>query len=462
MKRKRLALIIVFFLSLSCNAITKTFTSTPTAVPFPPTQTSAPTETPFPAPAYIPPECQNSAIATIPAATTVAEPTLGVQANSPIDKEEQLKVFNDLTNTISKVYLYPDFNGVDWKGIVATYRAKVEGGLDTENFYIEMQNLVSELGDEHSNFESPSALAASKAELAGQNDYVGIGVLALPMIDKGHVTILAVFPDSAAEHGGLKSHDILLAVDGIPLVENGKAYIQRVRGPECSTLRLTVQSPGGEPRDIVMMRYKISAPIPIDARLVPTTDGSRIGYIFIPTFFDETIPDQVKKALTDFGPLDGLILDNRMNGGGSSVVLEPILGYFTSGTLGQFVSRTEKRSFTIKANPISNSQTVPLVVLVSEDTVSFGEIFSGILQNEGRAKIVGQTTLGNVETLHSYNFSDGSRVWIAQEHFDPAKSHANWEKTGIIPDVQAFAAWDTFIFENDPSVAAALELLGHK
>jgi carboxyl-terminal processing protease len=210
------------------------------------------------------------------------------------------------------------------------------------------------------------------------------------------------------------------------------------------------------------MRYKISAPEPIDARLVPTTDGSRIGYIFIPTFFDETIPMQIKKALIDFGPLDGLILDNRMNGGGSSDVVNPILSYFASGTVGQFISRTEKRPWVVNPNPINNSQTVPLVVLVGEGTVSFGEIFSGILQDQGRAKIAGKTTLGNVETLRGYNFTDGSRAWIAQERFDPAHSHANWEKDGIIPDVQAFADWDTFTFESDPSVKAALQLLGHK
>ena len=38
-----------------------------------------------------------------------------------------------------------------------------------------------------------------------------------------------------------------------------------------------------------------------------------------------------------------LILDNRMNGGGSSAVVEPILGYFTGGVMGHFVSRQEER-----------------------------------------------------------------------------------------------------------------------
>ncbi len=101
-------------------------------------------------------------------------------------------------------------------------------------------------------------------------------------------------------------------------------------------------------------------------------------------------------------------------------------------------------------------------MLVGEDTASFGEIFSGVLRDIGRAKIVGQTTLGNVETMYGYDFEDDSRAWIAQERFDPLNSDDNWELTGIVPDVEAYADWDTFTFETDPAVAAAVELLGHK
>ena len=267
---------------------------------------------------------------------------------------------------------------------------------------------------------------------------------------------------SAADHAGLKQHDSLLAADGIPLVQKGVAHTEWVRGPECSATVLTVQSPGQAVRQVMFMRYHVTSPLPIIARLVATTDGSRIGYIYIPSFFDETIPGQITKALQDFGHLDGLILDNRQNTGGSSDIVVPILGHFTSGVVGHFVSRTSTEPFEIAADPVNNSQTVPLIVLVGTGSVSFGEIFSGILQDLGRAKVVGQTSLGNVELLALYNFDDGSQAWIAQQRFDPLNSHANWEKTGIIPDVQAYADWDTFTFETDPGVAASVKLLGHK
>jgi len=55
---------------------------------------------------------------------------------------------------------------------------------------------------------------------------------------------------------------------------------------------------------------------------------------------------------------------------------------------------------------------------------------------------------------------DGSQLWIAQETFVPANSNADWEQRHY-PAVQAFADWDTFVFETDPGIAAALKLLGH-
>ncbi len=459
MKIKRIFFGLAILVSLACN-----FTSlagVQTKTPIPPTLTST-TAPPTPVPVYIPPECVGKPVATLPAATTVAEPTIGVGTNPPLTKSEQLNLLEELASPIPSIYVYPDLNGLAWPAVVAKYRAKIEAGLDTEPFYTEMQNLIAELGDDHSQYLPPVELAAEKAALAGKNDYVGIGVQILPILDKKLVSILEVFPGSSAEHAGLKPHDNLLAVDGLPLVENGIAYVQRVRGPVCSAAVLTVQTPNEPTRNVTVVRYSVSTSLPILARLVTTRDGSKIGYIFLPSFFDETIPLKVKQALQDFGQLEGLILDNRMNTGGSSDVLDPILSYFTDGVLGHFVSRTDKRPLQVTADPINNSQTVPMVVLVGTDTVSFGEIFSGALQDIGRAKIIGQTTLGNVEILHGHDLSDGSRLWLAEERFVPLHSQADWEKTGIVPDVQAFAGWETFTFETDPSVAAAVTLLGHR
>jgi carboxyl-terminal processing protease len=400
-------------------------------------------------------------LATVPAATALAEPTPVIQANPEINSDLQFKVFEEVVSVIEDVYVYQDFNGRDWPEMVSRYRGRIQAGLNAEEFYAAMQEMITELGDEHSWLESPVEVAASDAELSGSNEYVGIGVYFLPMIEKGRISVISVFPDSPAALSGLKPHDSILSVDGLPVAENGNDHSYLVRGPECSAAVLTVQTPGEGPREMTLIRQRILSPYVIESYLVPTSDGSRIGYIFIPTFFDETIPGQIASALESFGTLDGLILDNRMNGGGSGGVVEPILSYFVSGTLGEFTSRTESRPMAVDPDPIQNSQTVPIVVLVSEETVSFGEIFSGALRDAGRAMIVGQPTLGNVEVLHGYNLPDRSRLWIAEETFIPANSNVGWEETGIVPDVEAYADWDTFTSENDPSIAAAVKLLGH-
>lgn len=472
MKRNSSLLVLLVLSGLACNFVTRaifpaTATPLPSATPaasatLPATLTPIPSATPALPDVYIPTGCQGEPVATLSPDEVVVQPTPQMEPNAPISKQEQLAVLRDLSHVVEHVYLYPDFNGVDFPGLVEALRAKINAGLQSEDFYHEMIKLVDSLGDEHSQFQAPNMVAQSDAEFEGKNEYVGIGVLVEPLIEKKRISIIAVFPDSPAENSGLKPHDSILAVDGRPVVENGEEMIWRVRGPQCSAAVFTVQTPGEEPREVMIMRYKITSNVQVEARLVNTQDGSRIGYIFLPSFYDNSLPAQVEKALRKFGKLDGLIIDNRQNTGGSSTVVEPILGYFTSGKLGSFVSASGTEDITIYPEPIFNSQDVPLVVLVGEGSVSYGEIFSGMLQNTGRAKIAGQTTLGNVEVLLAHYFDDGSRVWLAEERFAPVNPTADWEKQGIVPDLEAYADWDTFTFDNDPGIAGALTLLGRK
>jgi carboxyl-terminal processing protease len=187
----------------------------------------------------------------------------------------------------------------------------------------------------------------------------------------------------------------------------------------------------------------------------------RIGYILLVSFEDSTIDDQVAAALGQMnadGPLDGLILDIRMNGGGSSTVLEPVLSYLIGGNMGHFVNHLEERPLEITLNDINGSSQVPLVVLVGSGTASFGEIFAGVLQDTGRAYLIGTTTDGNVEILWGFNLEDGSQLWLAKETFRPLNHpDQDWEKTGIIPDLYVSGEFDQYTLDNDPAVLAAIQ-----
>lgn len=186
--------------------------------------------------------------------------------------------------------------------------------------------------------------------------------------------------------------------------------------------------------------------------------------MLLPTFGDPTIDDQLRAALQDMtldGPLDGLVLDQRENGGGVGSVAEATLGFFTSGLQGHYVARdAQAEPLTIQGEDVGGSQTVPLVVLTALDTVSYGEIVSGILGGSGRATLLGGPTLGNVEQLRLFDFAGGSRAWLATRTFQPlGLAPGAWDGVGILPDVSVPTRWDLFRPDTDPALAAAVELL---
>lgn len=394
--------------------------------------------------------------------TLIPFPTATPPSATPVDtqtRNRQEDTFQGLWNAVNDHYVYPDFLGHDWNTIGNRYQALIEQGMSDDAFYAAMQAMISELGDNHSYFQSPADIETEQAALASRYNFVGIGALFLPILD--HATIMTLFPDSPAAQAGLLPHDSLLSVDGGSIRdENG---VSSTLGEEGTNVTLTVQRPGELPQDITLTRRKVSGILPIDACIIPNT---RIGYIFLPTLLDKTMADQTRAALqamAALASLDGLILDNRVNGGGFGSQATAILNFFAAGLQGYFVSREGQEPLHLQAEDIAGSQSVPLVVLVGPDTVSYGEIVSGVLRVAGRATIVGTPTLGNVEQLHQYDFSDGSRAWIASATFQPnGQANGIWEETGIIPDIFVPTRWDLFTEATDPALAKALEVLMSK
>jgi carboxyl-terminal processing protease len=419
--------------------VTPTYTATSTAL--------APTATPSLTPTPLPPT---------PAPTETPTPTV-----QPTPSAAQLGVFEEIWKTVQDNYLYRDFNGLDWEKVHAEYQGKIEAGLTQEDFYAAMYEMIYRLGDDHSTYFSPEEAKAEDAQFNSGFDYVGIGILPTFVEKNRHYVVVQVFPGSPAEEAGIKPHDSILEVDGKPLVDDQGAHRALLRGPEGSQAVLTIQSPGEAPRPVSITRRRVISELPIPYQVINSPSGKRVGYIFLTSFDEENIPKRVKAALLDMnkgGPLDGLILDNRFNGGGISTVFENILSFFTAGTVGHFTTGQERRAINVGGQDIKGSQRLPLVVLVGKDTASFGEIFSGVLKDLNRATILGEKTDGNVEILGVFNFSDGSRIWLAHETFRP-RNHPdqNWEETGIIPDQAVTGNWDEFSFENDPVVLASLQ-----
>jgi C-terminal peptidase prc len=364
---------------------------------------------------------------------------------------------------VNENYLYPDFNGLNWDAVHVEYRQRIEAGLSEEDFYLAMSEMINRLGDEHSVFLSPEEAAQADADIEGDYSYVGIGITTAAIPERNLLTIVLVFPGSAAEEAGLQMHDNILAVDGQPIIDESGVRRDLLRGPVGTSVVLTVQTPNQEPRQVPVIRRQVTGELPVPYQALTSPQGRRIGYIMIPTFFDNNVDDQVRDALLEMGevgPLDGLILDNRMNAGGLSNVFIDTLALFSEGMLGYFDVRGSDAALDVEANDIFGSQSLPLVVLVDSGTVSFGEIFAGILQDTRRAHLIGERTDGNVEILLAYSFSDGSRAWIANQTFRPLNHpEQDWEQTGIVPDQTVVTNWDQETMDTDPAIQAALEHL---
>ena len=380
----------------------------------------------------------------------------------PQDKQDQAQIFNDIWDTVNEEYLYEDFNGIDWEQVKTTYLQKIQEGLTTEEFYYAMAEMIYELGDQHSYYMDPQYVYQDDLDYAGESDYVGIGVWHQIVPEENYTTILLTFPDSPAEKAGLKPHDNILSIDGQSIVdEDGRFKEEVIMGEPGSTMQIVVQTPGYEPRELTIERQKVNSSMPIPSASFTSPNGQKIGYLILPSVYDLTIPEtfiEAYQSLAEDGELDGLIIDNRINGGGSDYIAKQVMRLFTDGVLGYYVNRDDKEAFTVRGKDVYGSQTIPLVVLVGEDSVSFGEIMPAILQDLGRATIIGETTLGNVEVLYGYNFQDGSQLWLAHDTFQTAVNFdRNWEDTGVIPDIVAPSEWDKVNLFTDPAILASLD-----
>jgi carboxyl-terminal processing protease len=459
LKRVRILFLIhLFVTTTSCLTISRSSIATPT--PQPQIQkydllklTSQPTLTNTP----LPPSPSPSPIPASPTALPSASPTI-----VPTPSALQLRIFEELWNVVHDDYLYPDFNGLDWDAIRVEYRARIEAGLDNEAFYAAMDEMIYRLGDEHSVFLSPTQAVVEDMEFAGENDYIGIGIMSAPVPERDRVVIIAVFRHSPAEEAGLQAHDSILAIDGYPILDESEFRRDLLRGPRGTSVQITIQTPGQEPRQVTLTRRRVTGPVPVPYTILDGPGGSRVGYILMPTFSDDTIDDQVKDALSEMNslkPIDALILDLRQNTGGADNVARNTLSFFTGGILGRWVNRHEiGRPLNVPKADIQGSSSVPIAILVGPHTVSFGELFAGVLKDNGRAYLIGERTAGNIELMWGYDFEDGSRAWIARETFRP-NNHPDqdWERTGVIPDLMISSEWDLVTLGTDPVVQAALQ-----
>ncbi len=360
------------------------------------------------------------------------------------------------------------YNAVHW----AAYTANKELGMPAAAAVMEYVCGATNSLDDYSAFLSSGELKDTYAQIQG--NFVGLGI-ELKNNEKGSkrgLLILRVIPGSPAQQAGLRAKDLIVAVDGESTTDTSvDKAANLLQGPENSTVRVTIESPGQPPRDVTVTRRRVEVPSVEDAKILDPASG--IAYFRL-TSFQETTDQEVHRTLWDLHRkgMKSLIVDVRGNPGGLLRSAVEVVDRFVSrdapagrGLIVSTRGRNELENQTYRAKNVArDTWHVPLVVLIDGDSASASEIFAGAIRDHQRGTLVGRRTYGkgSVQGIFSLKTADtGIRLTTAKFYSPLGKPFA---KVGVDPDhtVEVRAKPDEqgrFIStDNDPYVTQALDV----
>jgi carboxyl-terminal processing protease len=397
----------------------------------PPTDPTAATATPAveptktPKPTKEPPKTGPLATAAaLSAQVTLVPPTpIGGFDASGLTEDDYVGIVTQAWHIINANYVRDNFNGVDWDAVFDEYVVLAEDVTSSEELWELLADLVRELNDDHSRFVPPGNMEGEfGVGISGADDseplpWTGISVWPGPSREDEYFYAWDVCQYGAAADAGMVRGDVILAVDGEPLVPGEEGFTsEQVRavvfGTGGDTVTLTVQSgPDEEPRDLRLPLGGGGGCMDWVYEIV--SESPYIGYIRIADF-DGDAADNIRSAIEEFEadkPLDGLILDVRHNPGGNS---DDSAGIFADGIVGtEGPLREGEQRTTYRIRGVDWNDTTPLVVLTDGSSHSAADYFPAALKELDRATIIGMNSAGNTEGIISFGLADGTLIRLA-------------------------------------------------
>ena len=388
------------------------------------------------------------------------KPIAGDYGPSYSSQEHQTRVFEAIWSHLQDSYIYYESADTDWEALNKKYLERINAGLSDEQFTALIQELQTELPSGSLTYQSRAERI--EAQTANSSTYDGIGAfIGFSEEPVPHIILLSVIQGSPAEEAGLKAHDSISKIDGNPVqLEEGLNAVNRIRGPAGSTVTLNVQSPGEPERSIELQRAKLTSTGKLEVSMLP--GPGEYGYMLFPPVGYETLMEDVVAGLQTFTTnrtLEGLILDLRIaNSARGSWPLEELFKLFHDGNVGEFYNGTQEQVLNINGEDQFSSQTVPLIILVGENTTGFPEILTAGLQASGRAMVVGANTPGAIETTTPFYLPNGALIFVESTSFRLLNGE-EIGNSGVQPDVEVEAGWDEVLPDADPVIEAAVKLL---
>jgi carboxyl-terminal processing protease len=269
-----------------------------------------------------------------------------------------------------------------------------------------IQGIMSALKDPYSAFLDPDMYKLFQSDLQGV--FQGIGAQ-VTMNENNQPVIVAPLENSPAEKVGIKTGDIILAINGKSTQGmNLTEVVLSIRGPAGTSVRLTIQHEGQPtPAEIEVVRAQISS------YTVSWEMKGDIAYIRINEFSDKT-NDELSNALQsiDFQKTTGIILDLRSNPGGTVQAVVDVASHFIKdGVIITMLDNHGKRS-SISVHPNGIFTDLPMVVLVDQYSASGSEVLTGALHDHNRATVAGVKTFGKGSYDINIPLKDGSDIYL--------------------------------------------------
>jgi carboxyl-terminal processing protease len=234
-------------------------------------------------------------------------------------------------------------------------------------------------------------------------------------------------------------------------VEAWRIAQTRLRGPAGSSVDVTFEDGQGLPVKVSLpRRNETGSPVTVgnlptmyvrvETEKKATPSGGTAGVIAFNVWM-ASVDAEFQKAVDQFRRSDGIIIDLRGNPGGLAAMLMGISGHFVSDRVSLGVMKTRESEFKFVANPrlvTASGERVapfagPLAILVDSMSGSASECFAGGMQSIGRARIFGQTSMGQALPALFDRLPNGDLLIHAYGDFVTAKG-TRLEGTGVIPD----------------------------
>lgn len=332
-----------------------------------------------------------------------------------------------------------------WKVVGDKYVKPVD---DKERVYGAIAGMVASLGDPYSMYMKPSENARFNDDLNG--NFEGIGA---ELVQKdGLITVVAPLEGSPAQKAGVMAGDIIVKINDKDAPASLEEAVNQIRGAKGTQVKLGLVR-SDKPIDITITRDNV------EIKSVSYKLKDSIAVIKINQFTGNTV-DLLDKAL-DQAKKDnskGIVLDLRNDPGGLLNVAVDVTSRFIDP--GVVVIERDKTGKEIPLNTVEfkNRITLPTVVLINKGSASASEIFAGALQDDNRAKIIGETSFGKGSVQSIEPLKDGSSVRITiAEWLTPKKREIN--KQGIKPDIEVKLSDDDVKNNRDPQLDKALAVV---